>query len=152
MCLLTLALLTTGERAPALGPSFSYQGQIVQNGVPVGGNCDLQFSLFGVASGGTPLGNPQTIANASLSNGAFTAQLNGANEFGTTVFMSGADRFLEIAIRCPAGAGSFVTLSPRQMVVATPYAQFASSVGSNAVVSGAIVDGTIATADSPTTR
>lgn len=147
LSLLAGLVATTALPATALGPAFTYQGQLTQSGVPAAGSCDVRFSLFDALIGGAQIGSAQTFTNVALNNGVFTAQLNPTNEFGITAFSSGADRFLEMAIRCPTGVGSFNTLTPRQMVIATPYAQFAAAVGSNAVVSGNIVDGTIATAD-----
>jgi hypothetical protein len=35
---------------------------------------------------------------------------------------SGEARWLQIAVRCPAGSGTYTTLAPRQALTATPYA------------------------------
>ncbi len=107
-----------------LGTAFTYQGQLKQNGNAVSGNCDLQFSLYDAANGGTPIGSPQTATNVSVSNGLFTTQI----DFGGGAF-NGDARFLEIAVRCPAGSGSFTTLS-RQALTPAPYAVYAPSAGS----------------------
>lgn len=42
-------------------------------------------------------------------------------EFGASAF-TGDKRWLEIAVRSPAGSGSFTTLTPRQPLTASPYA------------------------------
>jgi hypothetical protein len=47
--------------------------------------------------------------------------LNGNNQFGPTAF-TGDARFLEIAVRCPAGGGGYTNLTPRQRLSAAPYA------------------------------
>ena len=39
-----------------LGNSFTFQGRLLDDGVPVDGAYDLQFKLFNVASGGAALG------------------------------------------------------------------------------------------------
>ncbi len=106
----------------ALGTAFTYQGQLKQGGNPVNGVCDFQFSLWDAASGGAQIGSTQTAANVSVSNGLFTVQL----DFGAGAF-NGDARWLAIAVRCPAGSGSYTTLSPRQELTATPYALYARS-------------------------
>jgi hypothetical protein len=50
-------------------------------------------------------------------NGLFTVVI----DFGGGAF-NGAARWLEIGVRCPAGSGSYTTLSPRQALRAAPYA------------------------------
>jgi hypothetical protein len=56
--------------------------------------------------------------------GRFTEEL----DFGATAFGPDA-RFLEIDVRNPAGAGTYVTLAPRQRVTPAPAAQFAVAAG-----------------------
>jgi len=112
-----------------LGTDLTYQGQLKQSGNGVNGTADLQFKLFGVVSGGTQIGSTQTISNVTVANGLFTVQLNDAGQFGATAF-NGDKRWLEIAVRSPAGGGGgggsgFTTLTPRQPLTATPYAMFA---------------------------
>jgi hypothetical protein len=41
-------------------------------------------------------------------------------DFGADAF-DNSDRWLRIEVRCPAGSGSFTTLSPRQLIERTPY-------------------------------
>jgi hypothetical protein len=47
--------------------------------------------------------------------------LNDAGQFGANAF-NGEARWLQIAVRSPAGGGGFTTLAPRQAITATPYA------------------------------
>lgn len=107
----------------ALGTAFTYQGQLTNGGSPVNGACDVQFSLWDAAgsgsppSGGTQIGGPQTATNTNVINGLFTVSL----DFGSSPF-TGQARWLEIAVRCPAGSGGFTTLSPRQALTPAPYA------------------------------
>ena len=105
----------TGIQA-ALGTAFTYQGQLKQGGNPVNGNCDFQFSLWNASSGGTQVGTTQTKSNVSVSNGLFTTSL----DFGS--IFTGDARWLQIAVRCPAGSGLYTNLSPRQALTAAPYA------------------------------
>ena len=105
---------------PPLGTAFTYQGQLKQDGNPVNGTCDFQFSLWDAADDGTQIGS-QTKTNVNVVNGLFTVQL----DFGAGAF-TGEARWLEIAVRCPAGSGSYTTLRPRQELTATPYALYAT--------------------------
>ncbi|MGH2522846.1 MAG: hypothetical protein ACRDH2_10125, partial [Anaerolineales bacterium] len=114
-----------GVLAP-LGAGFTYQGQLKQNGSAVNATCDFQFGLFDAASAGAQIGSTQTVSSVSVSNGLFSVALNAADEFGSGAF-AGDARWLEIAVRCPAGSGNFTTLSPRQALTAAPYALFAQN-------------------------
>lgn len=111
---------TALDAAPsaALGTGFTYQGQLQQGGNPVSGNCDLQFSLWDAASDGTQVGTTQEKANVPVSGGYFTIP---DLDFGSSAF-TGAARWLQIAVRCPAGSGMYTDLSPRQALTAAPYA------------------------------
>ncbi|MGQ9841813.1 MAG: hypothetical protein ACUVR4_15140, partial [Anaerolineae bacterium] len=101
-----------------LGTAFTYQGQLKSGGSPVNGNCDFQFSLWDAAIGGAQVGSTQAKTNVAVSDGYFTIpDLN----FGSTAFQGDA-RWLQIAVRCPAGSGTYTTLSPRQALTAAPYA------------------------------
>ena len=104
----------------ALGTAFTYQGQLSQGGNPVNGTADFLFGLFDSASAGAQIGVTQTAAVVNVSNGLFTVEL----DFGSNVF-NGDARWLEIAVRQPAGSGSYTPLSPRQALTAAPYALYA---------------------------
>ncbi|MDM7914134.1 MAG: hypothetical protein QUU85_02555, partial [Candidatus Eisenbacteria bacterium] len=114
--LLAVAASTAGAQTP-LGTAFTYQGNLDLSGNPVNGTADFQFKLFGAPTGGSQIGTTQSVNNVAVEQGGFTVQL----DFGATAF-NGDKRFLEIAVRSPAGGGSFVTLSPRQELTASPYA------------------------------
>ncbi len=101
----------------ALGTGFTYQGQLKQSGNPVNGTCDLQFSLYDAASGGTQVGTTQSKTSVAVSNGYFTIP---DLDFGSV--FTGDARWLAIAVRCPAGSGSYTPLSPRQALTPAPYA------------------------------
>lgn len=116
----------TGEQvtttAAQTRPSFTFQGQLRDNGSPVNGHCDVQAGLWDAADNGAQLGSTQTVNKVSLQDGRFTITLNANNEFGTTPF-TGQERWLQIAVRCPAGSGSYAALQPRQPLTGAPYAQ-----------------------------
>jgi hypothetical protein len=118
-----------------VGSGFTYQGQLKSSNNPVNGTCDFQFSLYDAVSGGAQVGTTQTIPAVSVVNGVFTVVLNSSGEFGPTAF-TGDERYLAIAVRCPAGSGSFTALTPRQTLSAAPYAL---SLKPEAVINGSSV-------------
>lgn len=111
-------------RTAALGTAFTYQGQLQHSGTAENDTCDVQFTLYDAASGGTQVGSTQTLTPVSVANGLFTVQL----DFGGGVF-NGNDRWLQIAVRCPVGGGSYTTLTPRQPLTAAPYALYSPVAG-----------------------
>jgi hypothetical protein len=125
--LLTLALLIVAllfvpssaifAQTISLATTFTYQGYLTNAGGPINGLCDLQFSLFDAASAGSQIGAILDKLNVTVTNGVFTTQLG----FGGTAF-NGTDRYLQLAVRCPAGSGSYTSLTPRQALTPTPYA------------------------------
>jgi hypothetical protein len=118
----TVGLLARAAPAASLGTAFTYQGQLQQNATPVTGPCDFQFGLFDAATGGAQVSSTQTASAVTLTNALFTVPV----DFGAV--FTGDETFLEISVRCPAGSGSYVTLTPRQQLTATPNALFAKSV------------------------
>lgn len=108
-----------GPQSPqgAYGSAFTYQGQLRDASGPVNGACDLRFRLFDAASGGSQVGGALTREGVGLVDGLFTARL----DYGAGAFQ-GDERWLAIEVRCPAGAGSYTALSPRQALTAAPYA------------------------------
>ena len=113
---LGLATSAEGGVTPA-GTTFTYQGQLRQGGSPIDGLVDLQFKLFNEEVLGVQIGATVTQLNVDVDNGLLTADI----DFGPAAF-EGSERWLEIAVRSPAGIGSYVTLNPRQPVTAAPYA------------------------------
>jgi hypothetical protein len=110
----------TAAAAPAqtpLGTALTYQGQLKQSGTPLDDTADFEFSLFNAPSGGVQIGSTNTLTNVDVVDGLFTVTL----DFGTDAF-NGDARFLEIAVRSPAGGGAFTTLTTRQKLTGAPYA------------------------------
>jgi hypothetical protein len=101
-----------------MGPGFTYQGRLKALGALVSANSDFQFRLFSAPTGGTQIGQPIELLDQPVTNGAFTVP---SLDFGAGAFTD-QGRFLEIAVRTPAGTGNFLTLTPRQPLLATPYA------------------------------
>ncbi len=114
-----LVLAGRGRAAPdaALGTAFTYQGRLEAGGLPVTRACDFQFGLWDAPAGGSPIGSTVTATNVPVDEGLFTT----AVDFGVGAF-TGDGRWLALAVRCPAGSGSYTPLSPRQPLTAAPYA------------------------------
>ena len=113
-----LATRPTWPQSP-VGTAFTYQGQLKEQGIPLNGDVDLWFSLFDVESGGGAL-DELDVVSVAVVNGLFTVEL----DFGASVF-NGDARWLEVSVRSPhdpTNTEPFTTLSPRQLLTATPYA------------------------------
>jgi hypothetical protein len=114
-----------GPASPTIGvgSGFTYQGRLASGGSPVTGSCDVAFGLWNTLSSGAQLGFTQTVT-AAAADGYFTTVLNGAGQFGPAAF-NGQARWLALAVSCPSG-GALTPLSPRQPLLAAPYAHFAT--------------------------
>lgn len=106
-----------------LGTMFTYQGQLKIAGSPLDDIADFQFTLWDAVgagnppSGGNQIGALVSVNNVSVVDGIFTVNV----DFGSNAF-DGQARWLQIAVRSPAGAGAFSTLAPRQRLNAAPHA------------------------------
>jgi hypothetical protein len=128
----------------AQGTAFTYQGRLNDGSSPVNGNYDMQFYLRNAATGGSPVGNTNTVAPVPASNGLFTVTL----DFGPGIF-AGSPLWLEIGIRTNGSLASYTTLSPRQPLTPSPYALFAPTAGgvtNGGISSGMLADGAVTTA------
>ena len=119
LILALLAGFTTAQEPAAapLGTSFIYQGQLKSGGAPYTGACDLRFTLYDDANDGSQIGPTQTRTGVSLTDGYLTVEL----DFGTGAFQGDA-RWLGIEVCCPTGACTYTPLTPRQPLMASPYA------------------------------
>jgi hypothetical protein len=117
----------------AVGTAFTYQGQLKDADGPVSGNCDFHFGLWDALTSGAQVGTTLEKTNVTVSEGLFTVQL----DFGSSAF-AGSARWLEIAVRCPAGSGSYTTLAPRQPLTPAPNALYAVNAGTAANLSGVL--------------
>jgi hypothetical protein len=100
----------------AQSSAFSYQGKLNDAGASANGTFQFSFKLYDAASGGSQVGGTLSDVPVQVTNGVFTTSL----DFGAAAF-SGADRYLEIAVRHNSGE-SYVTLTPRQKINSAPYA------------------------------
>jgi hypothetical protein len=100
-----------------LGSGFTYQGNIDLLGQPLNDTADFEFTLWSGLTGPNMIGTVVAVNNVTVADGLFTVEI----DFGITAF-NGDKRWLQTAIRSPAGSGAFTTLDPRQPLTAAPYA------------------------------
>lgn len=109
------------QLASPLSTAFTYQGRLEDTSGPVNDHCDLEFKLFGSLGGGDQVGGSQSRNNVLVEDGYFTVD---DLDFGAGAFQ-GEARWLQVAVRCPAGSGDFEVLAPRQELSAAPHALYA---------------------------
>ena len=83
------------------------------------------------------LAGPITNSAVAVSNGLFTATL----DFGSSVF-TGAPRWLQLGVRGSGVTAEFLTLTPRQPLMPTPYALYAPAADT-AATAGAVAPGAV---------
>ncbi len=127
----TACCLGLVQAASASESRFTYQGVLNMNGVPLTGTADFQLSLYFSPVGGSQFGSTVDADDVIVENGLFEIEV----DFGPTAFLT-APRFIEVAVRAPAGGGAYTTLTPRQAVNATP---FSSSTRGITVTAGELV-------------
>ncbi len=123
--LLVLALsgmATAGAAAPdgpdaPVGSAFTYQGRLIDGGVPANGAYDMLFRLYDAATGGAQVGATMLAPDVPVSGGYFTTEL------GFIPGFDGNARWLEVQVRPGASTGSYTPLTPRTPMTAMPYAQ-----------------------------
>ncbi|GBC89667.1 hypothetical protein HRbin14_00393 [bacterium HR14] len=118
---LLLALLTT--LALACAQPFTFQGFLKDGGNPANGIYDFRFRLYDALTGGTQVGVDQFADDLNVQNGLFTTTI----DFG--VVWTGAERYLEIAVRPGSSTGGYQELAPRVKINPTPYAIRAATAG-----------------------
>lgn len=127
--LLVLLLVAGPGRATAVPMShgFTYQGQLHQSGVPFEGTVTLRFTLWDAAgtgtppTGGTQVGDTQTLTNVAVTGGVFSVVLNAGDQFSNAAF-DGQARWLQVAVCADSTCASATVLGPRQMLTGAPYA------------------------------
>lgn len=121
IALISMGIATSrGEAQVAVTQSaFTYQGRLLENGASAQGAHDLKFFLFADGTGGTPLAASLTNTAVAVSNGVFTTTL----DFGVDA-LSGANGWLEIAVRPGNSNDEFTILNPRQQLTPSPYSIF----------------------------
>ncbi len=123
MVLVALMLVASPSLAPAQAPissGFTYQGELASNGDVFTGLADFRFTLFDAPATGLQVGPMLSAPFVPVVNGRFAVML----DFGPEVW-NGQQRWIEIEVRRPAGSGGYTRLSPRQQILAAPYALYA---------------------------
>jgi trimeric autotransporter adhesin len=113
--ILVLACLAASGPCAAVSNVFTYQGSLLDAGVPAQGSYDLQFQLL---SGGVPSA-PLARDDVAVQGGVFTVEL----DFGTAI--TGADYELVIGVRPGTATTPYTVLSPATRIRPTPQAQVA---------------------------
>ncbi|MCZ6834910.1 MAG: hypothetical protein O7G85_03980 [Planctomycetota bacterium] len=88
---------------------FTYQGELMESGVPANGTYNMDFMLFDALTAGSQVGSTINIPSVVVTDGRFAVDL----DYGSAMF-DGAGRWLEITV-------DGVVLSPRQHLSNSPY-------------------------------
>ncbi len=116
--------------ASAQTSQFTYQGRLTDSSLPAGGTYEMQFSVWDAVTLGTQQGTTITNNAVTVANGVFTVQL----DFTAAPFATGANRWIEIAVRKAADPPGFTTLTPRQQITSNPFAiRSASASGADSL-------------------
>ena len=101
-----------------VGSSFTYQGQLDFDGIPINEECRMAFRLFdGAGALARQIGDTISLV-VPISDGLFTVEL----DFGSSAFR-GYARWLDIAVQCPDDRDP-INLG-RQELTAAPFALYA---------------------------
>lgn len=117
--LVTLLMVLFPLNAIAQTDAFTYQGSLVDSGGMADGQYDFEFGLYATETGGSSLRTDRHL-NLQVLDGLFSVEI----DFGSGVFSSGSDRYLEIRVRMN-GEPSFTPLSPRVLLNSVPFAAHA---------------------------
>ncbi len=117
------------ETQADLGQGFYYQGTLTESGAPVTASRAMVFTLWGVASGGTPLGTVSTTV--AVNRGQFSVVLTYPGQF------TGAARWLGVTAKDSGGTPRDLG---RRQILAVPYA---TSLMPGATVTGTGVPDTL---------
>jgi hypothetical protein len=120
---ISLIVLAAVQTAHGQTSTFTYQGRLTEGGNPASGAYQMQFKLFDSLAGPTQIGSTLADVPVTVAQGVFTVNL----DFGI-VALSGADRWIEIAVRHNSGE-VYTTLSPREQITSSPYAVRTISAG-----------------------
>ncbi|MDY7108402.1 MAG: hypothetical protein SYC29_07165, partial [Planctomycetota bacterium] len=115
MATLALAalLFSTHQIHAEFEQAFTCQGRLESEGEPFDGTVDLAFRLYDAATEGNQIGPELVFPAMEITDGLCSVEL----DFGSDIFL-GAERWLEIDV-------DGITLAPRQLINASPYALFA---------------------------
>jgi len=124
---------TEAASSAGMGTAFSYQGSLIDSGLPANGSYDLQFGLYDALTAGNMVGSILEVPDVAVTDGIFIVKL----DFGANIF-TGEDRYLEVGVRPGDSSGAYTPLTPRQELTAVPYALNAATVADGAIMAGNI--------------
>lgn len=149
-----LLLLLTGLWATATfagsADKVTYQGKLLQSGLPADGTFDFTFDLYDAQSGGLLI-DTQSVAGVTVADGVFSVIL----DFGDADLFV-ADRWLAVTVD---QGGKSTVLSPRSLLTGTPVAlradvadqaviaDLATLTDVDSVTGSSVVDGSLTAAD-----
>ena len=107
---LLLAAASAAAQTP-LGSEFTYQGQLRLSGEVLNDTADFEFTLWDADTLGNMIGAVVAVNAVTVIDGLFTVEI----DFGLIAF-NGEKRWLQIAVRIPAGGGAFTTVRQRGQV------------------------------------
>ena len=107
----TTGVVMAAPNAPVTS-AFTYQGELKQAGVAFDGTANFTFRLYDAAVGGNQVGPELTAPGLAVEEGRLTVDLDFGGVFDGTAL------YLEIDV-------DGVTLTPRQPLMAAPFAAFA---------------------------
>ncbi len=113
---LTLLVLCINT-AHTVDQTFSYQGKLLDAGMPANGIFTITIQAYDATTAGNMLGVMSTHSSVQVSAGIFT--IDNVN-LGANIY-DGLDIWLEIRVKSASDA-SFTALSPRQKIKSVPYA------------------------------
>ena len=134
---ISLLILTSFNiYAAPQGSSFTYQGELIENGVPANGNFDMDIFMYDTSTAGNLL-QVENFSAVTVANGLFAVEI----DIGTGVF-NNQELWLEVNVFSPISA-NWVKLTPRQKITNTPYAIESKFVAINGVDTLALADGAV---------
>ncbi len=120
-------IAASSAHAQFIDDSFTYQGSLMDNGVPANGLYDIDFFVYDSEVGGNIVpGGFLPLFDVEVVDGLFSVEV----DFGTSgsVFDSFEPRYLELHVS-EAGQPGTTILAPRQKFVPAPLANFALRSG-----------------------
>lgn len=110
---------------------LGYQGRLLDSsGNPAVGPVQLKFSLYDVATGGSPSATEtQTLA---LTNGYYSTFIGKTAGSAFEAGLAGGSGYLQISV-APMGSSTFEDLSPRQQIGSVAYALYSTNLSGGTV-------------------
>ena len=127
----------TALQAQTLPPTITYQGKLVQEGLPFSGSTTMIFELVNPLTNTVDWTETQTI---NVQDGLYSVVLGTQNPFATNFFSQNPSLGLRVSVNGNA-------LTSITVLQAVPYAHSANSVSDNSITSLKIINGTIQTID-----